>query len=116
MSAQGPFEKNEQYATATGALLAQPLGPLRQHFHAKEAVGCGQIERPLVGPAERQIARATEPAEIFSGRIEHLNANHRRYIDAPLAVDRHAVGAALLVRWNVLELEERPPVLDRAIA
>jgi hypothetical protein len=39
---------------------------LRQHLHAKEAVGRGQVKRPLVWATERQITRATEPAEIFS--------------------------------------------------
>src|SRR5262245_20590173 len=79
--------------------ICHAVGALRQRLHAIEAFTRGDVERPLVRSAKRRIrrlARHLDGPEILALGVEDLHACHGGDVDAPLAIERHAVGAAFL--------------------
>src|SRR6267143_1426874 len=101
-------------SSGRGCSLAEPVGSLRQHPQAIEPFAGGDIKRSLVRSGERHVralARRSDLAEILAGGIEDLNTRDGRDVDPILAIERHAVRAALLARRDVLQLGEGPLVL-----
>src|SRR5712691_12041744 len=85
--------------------LAEPVGSLRQHPQAIEPFAGGDIKRSLVRSGERHVralARRSDLAEILAGGIEDLNTRDSRDVDPILAIERHAIRAALLAGGDVL--------------
>src|SRR5262249_38840534 len=90
-----------------GALFPDAVGSLRQRVDTIEPFAGGDVKHALVRPAERRVgglARHLDGAEIFSRGVEDLNAGQGGDVDAILAIERHAVGAALLALGDIAQL------------
>src|SRR5262245_54009973 len=97
--------------TLRSLLLAQAIRSLGEGLYAIEPLPRRQIKRLLVGAAECHIgglATGFDGPEILAFGIEHLNAGDGCDVEAVIAVDRHAVGAAFGTGGNVAQLQERP--------
>src|SRR3954464_1646643 len=85
-------------------LFADAIGPLRQHVDAIETFARRDVKHALVGAGEPRIGRLTrhlDRAEMLAGGVEHLNAGNGRDIEPILAIERHAVSAALLAFGDI---------------
>src|SRR5262249_16500667 len=94
------------------------VGALRQHVQAIKTFARGDVEHALVRSGKAYIGglpRHFDRAEIPARGVEYLNAGDGRDVDAILAIERHAVGAALLAFGDVAQLREGALVLHTAV-
>src|SRR6516162_3282193 len=98
--------------------FADAVGALRQGVQAIKTFARGDEEHALVRSGKANIGRLPrhlDRAEILPRGVEHLNAGEGRDVDSILAIERHAVGAALLAFGDVAQLREGALVLHAAI-
>src|SRR5260221_8789410 len=98
--------------------FADAVGTLRQRVQTIETFARGDVEHALVRSRKAYIGRLPrhfDRAEILAGGVEYLNAGNGRDVDPTLAIERHAVGDALLAFRDVAQLREGPLVLYAAV-
>src|SRR5262249_61367072 len=98
--------------------FADAVGALRQHVQAIKAFARGDVEHALVRSGKAYIGRLPrhfDRVEILARGVEYLNAGDGRDVGAIVAIERHAVGAALLAFRAVTQLREGALVLHAAV-
>src|SRR5215471_10496601 len=99
-------------------LLPQPVGALSQHLQPVQTLASSDVESPLIRPRKRyvrRLARHFDRAQIFPGAVDDLDSSHRGDVNPVFAVESQSVSAALLARWDVVQLRERALVFDFAV-